>query len=154
MSPDAPPELEPAVGFDSARLIADVRKGDVNAIREACRIKFGDSLGRLILLHALSDIGGVGMPRGPEPPELANHNNGRAAAMLKLAELAGFDPTAIAAAGLTQVLEGASHEREYGHQRPDRPDVGYDDDDFTGAGGGGGGYDHGGFHGGADDFAD
>ncbi len=109
------PELERAHGFDSARLIARVRDGDEAGVREAYRRTFGHELGRVVLLHALAQIGGVGQARGPETPPDANHRNGRASAVLDIAGLAGFDPVAVAAAGLTQILEGADYEHGYGH---------------------------------------
>jgi hypothetical protein len=123
------PQLEPARGFDSARLIAEVRRGDEDSIAEAYRVTFGTALGRVVLLHALASIGRIGAPRGPETPEAANHLNGRGSAVLEIAGLAGFDPVAISAAGLTQTLEGAAHEHAiYGRQRFDgRPDVIFDD---------------------------
>ena len=109
------PELEPAVTFDSARLIAEVRRGDEGAIAEAYRLTFGTALGRIVLLHALASIGEVGKPRMAETQEQSNHTNGRGFAVLEIARLAGFDHVAISAAGLTQALEGASYDRGYGH---------------------------------------
>lgn len=108
------PELEPAATFDSARLIAEVRRGDEAAVAEAYRVTFGNQLGRIVLLHALATIGRVGHPRDRERIEQANFMNGRASAVLEIAGLAGFDPVAIAAAGLTQTLEGAHYEQGYG----------------------------------------
>lgn len=113
--PQDKPELEPARGFDSARLIADVRRGDPAAIGEAYRVTFGTALGRVVLLHALASIGEIGALRMAESAEENNHKNGRGYAVLTMANLAGFDPTAIAAAGLTQTLEGADYERSYSH---------------------------------------
>lgn len=135
--PEDTPELEPARGFDSARLIADVRRGDPTAIEEAYRQTFGTALGRVVLLHALTTIGEIGLPRAPEPPELSNHRNGRGHAVLTMANLAGFDPVAVAAAGLTQTLEGADYERSYAHPnartRADAVAVTFSDADaFTG----------------------
>lgn len=132
--PEDTPELETALGFDSARLIAQVRRGDGTAIGEAYRITFGTAMGRVVLLHALASIGEVGLPRAAETPAEANHKNGRAFAVLKIAGLAGFDPVAVAAAGLTQILEGADYEHGYGHDHGGRnPDVRWDDggDDGT-----------------------
>ena len=142
-------ELETARGFDSARLIAEVRRGNEAAISEAYRQTFGSHVGRVVLLHALASIGEVGAPRGAETLAEASHKNGRGYAVLKIAGLAGFDPTAIAAAGLTQILEGADYEQGYGHDhgrsRPvvdwgdgrdgdgaDRADGGFDLDDAGG----------------------
>lgn len=116
LPPDTP-ELEPAVTFDSARLIAEVRRGDETAIAEAYRITFGTALGRVVLLHSLATIGLVGQPRTAETPEQSNHTNGRGFAVLEQARLAGFDHVAISAAGLTQTLEGAHYERS--HPYPD-----------------------------------
>ena len=141
---DMPGELEPARGFDSARLIAEVRRGDDAAIREAYRVTFGTALGRVVLLHSLTTIGLVGQARTAETPAESNHTNGRGYAVLTQAGLAGFDPVAIGAAGLTQTLEGASYEHGYGRndrQHDGRPDLIWDD-----------GHD-GGFDGGADDGA-
>ncbi|MFC5346272.1 hypothetical protein ACETK8_15810 [Brevundimonas staleyi] len=135
--PQDTPELEPARGFDSARLIADVRLGDQDAIREAYRRTFGTAMGRVVLLHALASIGEIGAPRGAESPEENNHKNGRGYAVLTMANLAGFDPVAVAAAGLTQTLEGADYERSYTHPdsrtRADAVAVTFSDaDTFTG----------------------
>lgn len=113
--PEDTPELEPARGFDSARLIADVRRGDDAAIREAYRLTFGSALGRVVLLHSLTTIGLVGQARVAETPAESNHTNGRGYAVLTQAGLAGFDPVAIGATGLTQILEGADYERSYSH---------------------------------------
>lgn len=140
---DTPEELEPARGFDSARLIAEVRRGDPASIREAYRMTFGTALGRVVLLHALTSIGLIGQARAAETPAESNHTNGRGYAVLKLAELAGFDPVAIGAAGLTQILEGADYDHGYG--RDDRRS-GHFDVVFDGGGGDdGGGIDDGGF---------
>lgn len=142
------PELEPAVSFDSARLIADVRRGEEAAIGEAYRLTFGNQLGRVVLLHALATIGRVGHPRDRERIEQANFQNGRASAVLEIAGLAGFDPVAIAAAGLTQTLEGAHYEQGYGHgsrHHNGGPIVDFGDGEHEY----GGGYDGGGFDGGA-----
>jgi len=125
--PEDAPELETARGFDSARLIAQVRRGDETAIGEAYRQTFGTNLGRVVLLHALASIGEVGLPRAAETPAEANHKNGRGFAVLKIAGLAGFDPTAIAAAGLTQILEGADYDHGYGHDGGRNPIVRWDD---------------------------
>jgi hypothetical protein len=144
-------ELEPAVSFDSARLIADVRRGEEFAISEAYSRTFGNALGRVVLLHALATIGEVGKPRTAETPEQSNHTNGRGYAVLEIARLAGFDHVAISAAGLTQTLEGASYEHGYGqHQHHDgRPVVDFGDGDHGFDGGAADGdhgadFDHGG----------
>lgn len=110
-------ELEPAVSFDSARLIAEVRRGNDDAIAEAYRVTFGTALGRVVLLHALATLGQIGQPRQAETPEQSNHTNGRGFVVLEMARLAGFDHVAISAAGLTQTLEGAHYERS--HAYPD-----------------------------------
>lgn len=123
------PELEPARTFDSARLIAQVRQGDPGAIAEAYRVTFGTAMGRTVLLHMLASIGEIGQPRASETPEQSNHLNGRGFAVLEIARLAGFDPVAIAAAGLTQALEGAAYEQGYGTQQPHAPTVTFSDAD-------------------------
>lgn len=135
--PTETPELEPAATFDSARLIAEVRRGDPAAIEEAYRVTFGHALGRTVLLHALAVVGEIGKPRGPESREDANHINGRGYAVLEIARLAGFDPVAISAAGLTQLLEGAPHEHGFGHHphHAGGPRVDFGDDPFTGGAG-------------------
>lgn len=135
--PDDIPELAPAVGFDSRRLIALVRSGDQAARKEAYRQVFGTTLGRQVLLDALATIGGIGMARTAETPAESNHTNGRGWAVLQLAELAGFDPVAIAAAGMTQALEGAAYEHGYGPDQSRNPVVAFTDadaepDGFTG----------------------
>lgn len=132
-APEDAPELERAVTFDSKRLIAHVRCGDEGAIREAYRLTFGTELGRVVLLHMLATIGEIGQPRAGETPEQANHTNGRGFAVLQIAGLAGFDPVAIAAAGLTQTLEGARHEHGYGDSHDGNPRIGFGDDGDDGA---------------------
>lgn len=137
--PEDTPELEPARGFDSARLIADVRLGDPAAIGEAYRLTFGSSLGRVVLLHALTTIGEIGAARAAENPGESNHKNGRGYAVLTMANLAGFDPVAVAAAGLTQTLEGADYDHGYGRNdrhHDGRPDVVFDDGPDAGFDGG------------------
>ena len=130
---DDAPELERAVTFDSKRLIAQVRGGDEGAIREAYRLTFGTELGRVVLLHMLATIGEIGQPRAGETPEQANHTNGRGFAVLQIAGLAGFDPVAVAAAGLTQTLEGARHEHGYGDSHDGNPRIGFGDGDDDGS---------------------
>lgn len=127
--PEDAPELEPAVTFDSRRLIALVRRGDVTAIGEAYRLTFASDLGRTVLLHMLATIGEIGAPRASETPEQSNHLNGRGFAVLKIAGLAGFDPVAISAAGLTQALEGAAYEHGYGPDHAHSPTVTFTDAD-------------------------
>jgi hypothetical protein len=58
---------------------------------------------------------------------------------MKIAGLAGFDAVAIAAAGMTQILEGADYEHAYGHAHTytGNPAVAFSDadaepDTFTG----------------------
>jgi len=121
--PEDVPELEPAITFDSRRLIALVRRGDAAAIGEAYRLTFASDLGRTVLLHMLATIGEIGAPRASETPEQSNHLNGRGFAVLKIAGLAGFDPVAVSAAGMTQALEGARHEHGYGHDNGGNPGV-------------------------------
>jgi hypothetical protein len=128
-------ELEPAVSFDSARLIAEVRRGNEDAIAEAYRVTYGTALGRVVLLHALATIGLIGQPRAAETQDQSNHTNGRGWAVLEMARLAGFDHVAISAAGLTQTLEGAHYDRHHhGHHDDHGPaTVRFGDDDgFTG----------------------
>jgi hypothetical protein len=146
--PEDAPELEPAVTFDSRRLIALVRRGDAAAIGEAYRLTFASDLGRTVLLHMLATIGEIGAPRAAETPEQSNHLNGRGFAVLKIAGLAGFDPVAISAAGMTQALEGARYEHGYGHDGGGKPGVIFGDDGPDGPDDGGG------FDGGADDGSD
>ena len=142
--PEDAPELEPAVTFDSRRLIALVRRGDEAAIGAAYRLTFATDLGRTVLLHMLATIGEIGAPRAAETPEQSNHLNGRGFAVLKIAGLAGFDPVAVSAAGMTQALEGARHEHGYGHDNGGNPGVIFGDDGSDGSG----------FDGGADDGSD
>jgi hypothetical protein len=137
--PDHPPrELVPSRSFDGPRLIAGVRRGDEALIAEAYRVTFGNELGRTVLLHALGFVGRVAHPRDVMTEAQANWANGRAAAVLEIAGLAGFDPVAVAAAGLTQTLEGERHDR------PDQPRDRDPGDAFGEAG----------FVGGADDAAE
>lgn len=92
--------------FDSARLIADVRKGDPQALADAYRHTFGHELGRLVLAHHLADCG-VGSALGREDLEYAA---GRHDAAIALASKAGFDQASLAVAVLTDTLEGATHD--------------------------------------------
>lgn len=105
MAEDVPPP------FDAARLIAEMRRGDPAAIEQAYRFTFGNDLGRLVLMHHLSQAG-VGSVIGPHlgDGEL-RYAVGRHDAAIMLANAAGYDQAAIAAAVITDTLEGNDDER-------------------------------------------
>lgn len=95
-------ETHPA--FDAARLIAEVRRGDGEAIDRAYKATFDNALGRLVLAHHLAECG-VGNRLGAENLKYAA---GMHDAALSLALKAGFDQASIAVAVLTDNLEERS----------------------------------------------
>ncbi len=115
MTDDAP------APFDAARLIADVRRGDPEAISEAYRRTFGHEMGRLVLAHHLADCG-VGSALGHKQLKYAA---GKHDAAILLASLAGFDQAALAVAVLTDNLEERSDDQSSNFADP----VTLDDDD-------------------------
>lgn len=96
--------------IDGVRLLTEV--GDEALVAEAYRRTFDTPHGRIVLLDALARLGRVGTRRGREvSPVEGRYLDGRADAVLDLAELAGFAPVAVAMAVMTQHLEGAIHEQ-------------------------------------------
>lgn len=109
--------------FDAARLIADLRAGDPQALDDAYRATFCTDMGRLVLADFMSDMG-VGRPipiqlgDGELRQYVGQHN-----AALALAAKAGFDQSAIVAQVLSENLEGNSNDRRFNHD-DDRSDHG------------------------------
>ena len=121
MSEDAAP---PA--FDAARLIADVRKGEPEAIAQAYQRVFGNDMGRLVLAHHLATCG-VGGRFGPDlTDQQLRYAAGRHDAAIELATSALFDQAAIVVATLTDNLEGNSHEEPaFNYTPPSDDDFGF-----------------------------
>lgn len=102
--------------FDAKRLIADLRRCDAQAIDEAYRRTFGSDMGRLVLAHFMQDCGvgsqfGVGVTDGELRYLVGQHN-----AAIALAKSAGFDQASIAAAVLSDELEGRTDDETALHQ--------------------------------------
>ena len=92
--------------FDAKRLIADLRKDDPAAVRQAYRWVFASDLGRFVLAHFMADCG-VGTPFGLQASDTdVRYVAGQHDAALKLAGLAGFDRASVAVAELTFELTG------------------------------------------------
>lgn len=106
--------------WDSARLIALIRRGDDQAATEAYRRTFGTDLGRLVLVHFLAECG-VGRFQGPASNEDRQYEAGRMDAAVKLMNAAGYDQASAAVMVLTDDLEGSGHERSgnFGHELGD-----------------------------------
>ncbi len=113
--------------FDAGRLIADLRRGDADALDEAYRRTFGGLMGRLVLGHFMalcgvgSTFGGVGVADGD-----LRYAAGRHDAAIQLAERAHFDQAAILAALATGELEGTDDDEPTFNYTPPLSD----DDDF------------------------
>lgn len=115
MSDDAAPEAEAAPVYDRARLIADVRKNDQEAIAKAYAETFQNELGRLVLAHFLVQCG-VGAVRGQaETAAQLRYQTGRHDAALELALAAGFDAASVAVGVMTGDLEGTTDDATYNH---------------------------------------
>jgi hypothetical protein len=100
-------------GFDAAALIAELRRGDEDAMARAYRYTFGGELGRRVLAHFLHQCG-VG--RVMKLGESARHDAyaaGQHDAGLALAQMAGFDQASIAVAVLSDNLEGNTDDRQF-----------------------------------------
>ncbi|HUO21710.1 MAG TPA: hypothetical protein VMU59_04275 [Caulobacteraceae bacterium] len=124
-----PPFAPPA--FDAKRLIADIRKGDPDAIARAYRATFDNQVGRLVLAHHLADMGvGNVFGQGLTDAEL-RYAVGRHDAAIALAHAALFDQAAISVAVLSDNLEGSTDDETAQHQDADFGD-GYTplDDDY------------------------
>jgi hypothetical protein len=95
--------------FDAKKLIADVRKGDERAIRQAYAVTFGTEWGRLVLAHHLA-CSNVGARQGPGVSADDRHYAaGVHDAALQLAEMAGYGQAALAVAVLTDELTEENH---------------------------------------------
>lgn len=92
---------EPPSAIDAARLIAEVRRNDSDAIERAYRFVFGNDLGRLVLAHHMADCG-VGNTLGETN---LKYRAGMHDGALQLALKAGFDQAAVAVAVLNDDLE-------------------------------------------------
>jgi hypothetical protein len=97
---------EPVSAIDGARLIAEVRRGDEEALRRAYQVTFGHDLGRLVLAHHLQECG-VGNALGTDD---LKYRAGKHDGALQLALKAGFDQAAVAVAVLTDELEERADE--------------------------------------------
>lgn len=115
--------------FDAARLIADVRKGDPVALKQAYAVTFGNDLGRLVLAHHLAECGvGNALGVGGSTREMA-YQAGRHDAALQLVTAAALDQASLVVAILTDNLEGTTDDDAFNYRS--EPE-GYipDDDDF------------------------
>jgi hypothetical protein len=110
--------MSQAAPFDAARLIADVRKGDQEALARAYKATFDHALGRLVLADFLASHG-VGRPygAGASVGEL-RYACGQQDAALELARRAGFDAASIAVATMTDQLEGTTDDPAFNHAEP------------------------------------
>lgn len=109
--------------IDGARLIAEVRRGDPDALDRAYKMTFGHDLGRLVLAHHLHECG-VGQPLGKKGLKYAA---GKHDAAIDLAAKAGFDEAALAVAVLTDELEERTNDPSSNFNDAYIPP---DDDDF------------------------
>ena len=105
--------------FDHARLIADMRRGDPEAMAEAYRMTFGSDFGRLVLLDHLQKCG-VGRQLGDES---LKYKAGMIDGAISLCVAAGYDQVSLAATVLTDQLEENPDGAAFFH--PETPD---DDD--------------------------
>lgn len=108
---------EPAAlpALDAAALIADLRKGDLEAINRAYRLTFDNEAGRFVLMHFL-DTCGHGRAQGPGMSnEDRQYMAGKIDAGLQLISLAGLDHYSANVAALTETLEGRTDEPAYNH---------------------------------------
>jgi hypothetical protein len=100
--------------FDHAKLIAELRAGNRERIDHAYRLVFGSELGRLVLADHLACCG-FGDPLGREALE---YKAGMIDAALDLANKARFDRSSLAAAILTDQLEGSQDEPSFNYRLP------------------------------------
>lgn len=109
-TPRSAPPLQPAVtpgppALDAARLVADIRKNDPDAVDRAFRLTFDSDVGRLVLAIHLADCG-VGNSFGPHLSDAdLRYAAGRHDAAIALAQRARFDQAALIAAIFTDTLE-------------------------------------------------
>ncbi len=116
--------------FDAARLIADVRKGDEAAIKQAYALTFGHEMGRLVLAHFMTQCG-VGRVAGiGDTPRHAAYAAGQHDAGLALGAMAGFDQAAIVVAQMSDNLEGNTDDRSFNHAADGSDYVHGDDFEF------------------------
>lgn len=96
---------------DHARLVADLKADDGEAVAYAYAQAFAGPVGQLVLTHQLAEAG-VGSPRDPKMTALerADHD-GAARHALRLLTLAGYGRMSAAHAIAADVLEGQDHER-------------------------------------------
>jgi hypothetical protein len=123
---ETPPHAQ---AFDAARLIADLRKGDPEAIERAYRATFASDLGRLVLAHHLSACG-VGNAFGPHLSDAElRYQVGRHDAAIDLASRALIDQSSIVGEILSESLQGATDDAHANHP-PDEMAYIPPDDDF------------------------
>jgi hypothetical protein len=108
---------------DHARLVADLKAENGEAVAYAYATLFNGPLGQLVLSHQLA-LAGVGTPRDPRMSALerADHD-GAARHALTLLEMAGYGRMSAAHLVAADALEGQDH---------DRPDRNPDADTFSG----------------------
>jgi hypothetical protein len=126
--PPAPLPVPASPQFDSARLIADIRKGDAAAIAQAYLVVFNNELGRLVLAHHLLESG-VGQIYGAAATDAQmRYGAGKTDGALELAQKAGFDPAAHAVSVMTGQLEGTTNDAAFNHPDPPAYIPGADED--------------------------
>lgn len=109
--------------FDARKLIALVRKGEPEAIRQAYAFTFGTDLGRLVLAHHLASCGVGRLSGSGVSTDDRHYAAGQHDAALMLAEEAGYGQAALAVAVLTDEL---TEENSHGDPRPSAdPDFAY-----------------------------
>lgn len=109
-TPGPAPTAEPALVFDTRRLIALVRLGDEEALARAYQMTFNTEVGRLVLAHHLMVCGvGNAIPINGANDQELRYLIGRHNAALDLASFAGLDQATIVVAALTGTLEENHH---------------------------------------------
>lgn len=96
--------------FDTFAVLADLRRGNEDALAQAYRIVFGTELGRLVLAHILAEAGigrtfGSALTRDQMAYHQGAHDEG-----CRIRDRAGFDPASTVLLTMTGSLEGRDDE--------------------------------------------